>query len=106
MVPQKSKILIPSLSVVNTVNLILTIVTLFIIYANYEAEKHEKEEREKLANRAVITKLNETVATLTDRAISLELDNVNVERLMRQIERDNCALHTKLEQIRMLRKVQ
>merc|ERR1712179_324550 len=88
------------LTVVNTVNLILTIVTLFIIYANYEAEKHEKEEREKLANRAVITKLNETVATLTDRAISLELDNVNVERLMRQIERDNCGLHTKLEQIR------
>merc|ERR1711935_419695 len=91
--------------VVNTVNLALTIVTLFIIYANYEAEKHEKEELEKLASRATISTLNANLATFNERSNRLELDNVEIERLMRQCERDNCALHTKLEQIKMLRKV-
>ena len=90
---------------VNTVNLALTIVTLFIIYANYEAEKHEKEELEKLASRATISTLNANLATFNERSNRLELDNVEIERLMRQCERDNCALHTKLEQIKMLRKV-
>ena len=48
---------------------------------------------------------SEKLSTFDSRGQTIEMETINLERLMRQIERDNCVLHTKLAQIRELEKL-
>ena len=65
-------------------------------------EKAEKEKVEKAENREKIASSLDKLATFDEKGLELELMNSKLEFLMRKIERDNCALHSKIHEIKQV----